>query len=90
MSPTKTVVLGMKRAKEESIHLETVFGGVEVVLGKAPTSGQVLSSAGLMNLSLWTQAQAGQGLGMKLVHSGINVSWEPSHIPEAQLLNSGR
>lgn len=74
MSPSKTVVLGMKRAKEESIHLETVSGGVEVVLGKASTSGQVLSSTGLMNLSLRTQAWAGQGLGTKLVHSGINVS----------------
>lgn len=52
MSPSETVVLGMKRAEEESIHLETVSGGVEVVLGKASASGQVLSSTGLMNLSL--------------------------------------
>lgn len=52
--------------------------------------GQVVwqNSAGVVEF-ISVNSSLGQGLGMKLVQSGINVRWEPSHIPEAQPLNSG-
>lgn len=30
---------------------------------------------------------SGQGLGVKAAHSGINVRWEPSHVPETHPLD---
>lgn len=51
MSPAKAVVLGVKRAKEERIHLETVSRGAEVRVRGS------LHQLVWLNVSLGAQAQ---------------------------------
>lgn len=54
-----------------------------------PTSGQLLPSVSVAEF-VSVNSGSGQGLGVKAAHSGINVRWEPSHVPETHPLNSGR